>query len=181
MPAAASLAPLPAADLVAQIEALHPASFGWALACCRRDRESAADVLQQAYCRILSGQARFDGRSALRTWLFGVIRLTALEHRRWSWLPYRLAMALRLTAPSPERGAAPDEAVEAHEKTAHLSRALAELAARQREVLHLVFYEELTIQEASRVMGVSLGAARQHYERGKRNLSARLAEKEGRR
>ncbi len=45
---------------------------------------------------------------------------------------------------------------------------------RQREVLHLVFYGELSIREASEVMNVSLGTARTHYERGKAGLRKRL-------
>ncbi len=39
-----------------------------------------------------------------------------------------------------------------------------------------MFYQELTIEQAARVMGVALGTARTHYERGKRALRKRLAE-----
>src|SRR3954471_23558386 len=65
---------------------LHPASAGWALSCCRWDREEAEEVLQVTYLKILDGRARFGGRSSFRTWLFGVIRRTAAEHRRGRWL-----------------------------------------------------------------------------------------------
>ena len=51
-----------------------------------------------------------------------------------------------------------------------LIAALETLSARQRDVLHLVFYQELTIAAAAEVLGISVGSARAHYERGKANL-----------
>ncbi len=61
------------AELKAELETLHSASFGWALSCCRRDRGEAEDVLQTVYLKILEGKARFRGEAAFKTWLFAVI------------------------------------------------------------------------------------------------------------
>jgi RNA polymerase sigma-70 factor (ECF subfamily) len=75
---------------------------------------------------------------------------------------------------------APDRAVERDERAATLKDALAMLPDRQREVLHLVFYQGLTVREAAEVMEVSLGTARVHYHRGKEKLRALLADAEKR-
>ena len=150
----------------------HEASFGWAMSCCGFDPAEADEVLQNAYLKILDGRARFRGRSSPRTFLFGVIRRSASERRRRE----RLRARLTPRAPVPSAAAAPDERVALDQAARVLRDALGGLAARQREALHLVFYQELTIEEAAGVMGVSLGTARTHYERGKRRLRALLSE-----
>jgi RNA polymerase sigma-70 factor, ECF subfamily len=154
-------------DLGERLEALHQDSFGWALACCGRDRTLAEEVLQMAYVKALSGEARFEGRSALKTWLYGVIRRTAAaERRRVGLLALRLARLARLAAlPAP---------VEEPPDVAPLARAFARLSARQREVLHLVFSEGMSVEGAAAVMGVGVGSARVHYDRGKKRLRALL-------
>src|SRR5262249_9263689 len=129
-------------ELEKDLATLHTASFGWAMACCRRNRDEALDVLQQAYWKVLSGRAKFRGLSPLKTWFFGVIRLTAEEHRRWTSFRW----TRRDEPPDssiPDPVAAADQTLADGEQTETLSRALAELAPRQRQVLHLVFYEEL--------------------------------------
>jgi RNA polymerase sigma-70 factor, ECF subfamily len=164
------------AELERELERLHAACWGWALACCARDRDAAEDTLQSAYLRILSGKARFDGRSSVRTWVFGVIRRTALEERR-------RGISRRSREQPAERGSdsvsdpAPgaDLVVEQTEARAALLSALDTLSPRQREVLHLVFYHDMTIEEAAGVMQISLGSARTHYDRGKKAMALALS------
>ena len=163
-------------ELERSLEGLHAQSWGWALACCGRDRELAEEALQSAYLRILSGAARFDDRSAFRSWVFGVIRRTAWEEMRWRRL-------LRTREPTddeatdlaidPAPGA--DAAAEQAQLRETLVAALAALSVRQREVLELVFYHDMTVEEAAGVMAVSVGSARTHYARGKQALAATLA------
>ena len=161
-------------ELRAQLEALHVESFGWALAC--SDPARAESVLQQSYLKVLDGRARYEGRSSFKTWFFGVVRNTAREDRRRAlWRKLRLA-----PEESAERVARPgaiEESLLAAELRRAMQRTLGLLPRRQREVLHLVFYQELTLEEAAAAMSVSLGSARTHYDRGKKRLRE-LLEKE---
>jgi RNA polymerase sigma factor (sigma-70 family) len=157
-------------DFRDELERLHPASFGWALWCCDHRREEAEDVLQTAYLKVLEGTARFDGRASLRTWFFAVVRRTAWEQKRRRWVRELLLGRWFAQQPALLVEHAHDAGLAGSEESHALRQALAALPVRQREVLHLVFYQELTIEEAAKVLSISLGAARTHFERGKARL-----------
>ena len=165
-------------ELEAELARMHPDAFAWALRCTSGLREEAEDALHAAYVRILDGRARFEGRSGFRTWLFGVIRITAFEARRKGWLRLvRLERWFSRSREELEERTDPGGLV-AGETAARLQQALGELSKRQQEVLHLVFYQEMSVEEAADVLGMRLGTARTHYERGKTRLRSMLAGEE---
>src|SRR6266567_23017 len=119
------------AELASQLAALHPQSFGWAIACCGHRREDAEDVLQDVYAAVLDDGAQFDGRSTLKTWLFGVIARTArarARRDRWRAL-LGIRHAGRIDRPAAEPSPADD--IEAAERRERMQRALDHLSARQ--------------------------------------------------
>ena len=142
------------AETRVQLEALHRESFAWALVCCADHPADAEDVLQMSYCKILDQRVRFEGRSAFKTWLFGVIRYTAREQRRRRWLRWRRQTALEEAGAATAVEPAPDDTAQRSEHLAQVRAACARLAERQREVLMLVFDHELSLDDAAAVMGV---------------------------
>src|SRR4029078_3652164 len=157
-------------ELKVELEKLHPASFGWALSCCQRNHADAEEVLQTVYLKILQGKAIYRGESKLQTWLFAVIRKTAMSERRKQWLRTLIPIPGTTSVVHNELEAA-SERYEMHQR---FQQALAQLPARQRETLHLVFYQDLSLSEAAEVMNLSVGSVRRHYERGKKHLRATL-------
>ncbi|HEX5855486.1 MAG TPA: RNA polymerase sigma factor [Thermoanaerobaculia bacterium] len=158
-------------ELEGELERLHGASYAWSLSCCRGDREEAEDVLQESYLKTLDGRARFAGGSSFKTFLFGVVRRTAAERRRRTWLH---GLALAAWSRGPVEAPHSSQGIEA--RSSCLEGALARLAARQRDVLDLVFAHDMTVEEAARALGISTGSARVHYDRGKKRLRQALGE-----
>lgn len=159
------------AEFVCQLESLHKDAFGWALHCCCGDFDLAEEVLQLAYTKLVEGRVVFGGESAMKTWWFGVLRYTALEElRRIRFRQSLLGRLLQMGAGASASVASPQEDVERAEEALRLQALLMQLPTRQAEVLHLVFYQDMTIAEAAIVMKISLGSARQHYERAKTKL-----------
>lgn len=163
------------AALATQLEALHPHCFGWAMACCGHRREEAEDMLHDVYLGVLDNELRFDGRSTLKSWLFGVIARKTRARARRDRLRALLGVthAARIDRPNP--AALPDDGAVTSDRRDRTRRAVGQLAPRQREVVLLVFYHDLTIEEAAKVMTVSVGSARVHYQRGKKRLAVLLA------
>jgi RNA polymerase sigma-70 factor (ECF subfamily) len=166
-----TVSPVTRHALEQELAHLHASTFAWAMVACDYCRDDALDVVQTAYLKVLDGRARFAGRSSVRTWLFAVVRQTALDLRRRRRL--RADLLRRWLADAEPAEAPGDDTV-----GRRVRRALAALPRRQREVAELVFYQDLTIEEAATVMAVSLGSARTHYDRAKHALARALVELE---
>lgn len=139
----------------------------------------AENVLQAAYLKVLEGKAKFDRRSSFKTWIFGVIRRTAAEEPRRGFL-YRLGLTKygRSAIQTLQKESA-DETIYRSQIQTLFRKALASLSRRQQEVLQLVFYHDLNLEEAAEIMGVSIGSARKHYDRGKKHLRQCMEESGG--
>ena len=158
-------------ELRNSLMSLHSASFAWTMVCCR-DRELAEEVLQSVYVKVLDGQARHAGRSSFRTWLFAVIRNASRDRLRRRW--WNRVSRLEFESLSQVVDSAAGEQRPLNDELALVRVAIDELPHRQRQIAHLVFYEDLTIADAAEVMGVTVGTARQHYARAKEALRLSL-------
>ena len=163
------------AKLRNELESCHRESYGCALVCCSRTAAEAVNVLQTAYLKVLAGKAKFNGKSAFKTWFFSVIRRTASDLRRREMVR-RLSLVRQTQRAPTAAGPGFDEAVYQAEIHTLFQHALTALPRRQQEVLQLVFYHDLSLAEAAEVLNIAVGSARTHYERGKKQLRRLMAE-----
>ena len=70
-----------AADFRVQVEALRPYLVRYA-SLTLRNRDAAEDAVQETLLAALSSEARFEGRSNLRTWLTGILKHKCIDALR---------------------------------------------------------------------------------------------------
>lgn len=110
------------------------------------------DVVQQIFLAALEGAGRFDGRSTVATWLFGIATRRALDAARSRWRRQRFR---RLGEQVGFSGIAsrPDRVYDA---SAEAEEALGKLTPDQRTVFLLHDVEGYTFAEISEVTGLGI-------------------------
>jgi RNA polymerase sigma-70 factor (ECF subfamily) len=132
----------------------------------RTSREDAADVVAETFLVAWRRLDDVDEQSAL-PWLYAVARRVLLNQRRAA--TRQQAIAERVAA------ADPSETWEGPSDSRRLREALAGLSEKEREVLMLAAWEELSSSEAARVLGCSATAYRIRLHRARARLRERLA------
>jgi RNA polymerase sigma-70 factor (ECF subfamily) len=137
---------------------------------------SLDDAVQDVFLVVYTRLASFEGRSSLRTWLLGIARRVARDHRpssRASAEPETLEALPEVEEKSPAA------TLEATEGARLLERVLATLTPEKREAFILVELEQMTAQEAGQALGVNantissrLRAARSELEQALARLDA---------
>jgi RNA polymerase sigma-70 factor, ECF subfamily len=138
-----------------------------------RNRETAEDLLEEAWLRLVSHAERLREDTRLGAWLFTVARNLYVSYCRSRMLEDVHAPDLIGLWPS-GCPSSPFEETAGHELGVRLEAALAELPLQYREALLLVAIEGLTPSEAAQVCGVSGEAMRQRLSRGRAMLAERL-------
>jgi RNA polymerase sigma-70 factor (ECF subfamily) len=151
-------------------EATHEAVYRAALVQLR-DPHLAEDVMGQVYLEAFAGIRRYRDRGKpIVAWLLAIARQRALDALR------RRQRELREFPAEPH---APSSSL-GGERLDRLFEALAALTPEQREVLHLRFVEDLSLEQTAAVTGRSVGAVKALQHRAIVRLRAALADAERR-
>ncbi|HEX2140085.1 MAG TPA: RNA polymerase sigma factor [Woeseiaceae bacterium] len=125
----------------------------------------ADDVLQETWCRAARNLGSFEWRSALRTWLTGILIRCCRQTWRDNGQVVTLPVGMEMHEPE----------VEAPSGTElDLERALESLPPGYREVLVLHDVEGLTHEEIARALNVVPGTSKSQLARARRALRQRL-------
>ncbi len=155
-------------------------------------RAVAEEVVQDTWMGVLRGIGSFEGRSSFRTWLFRILvnraRTAGVRERRSVAVgdaeaavdAYRFDEAGAWAAPPEQWIEDVDDRLRAGKLAGRIRSAIAELPARQREVVTLRDVEGLSSNEVCHVLEISDGNQRVLLHRGRSRVRQVLETEFGR-
>jgi len=126
----------------------------------------AEDLVSDVFLEVWRNADRFQGRSAVTTWLLAIARfraLTALRRTMHQELDDDLADSVEDPCDNPEM------ATQKQDRSEILRECLSELSANHREIIDLVYYHQKSIEEVAEIVGAPLNTVktRMFYAREK--------------
>jgi RNA polymerase sigma-70 factor, ECF subfamily len=116
-----------------------------------RDDTTAEDLISDVFLDVWRQAGRFEGRSAVSTWILAIARfkaLSALRRRPEEELDEEVVGAIEDPSDDPEASLAKKD------KSVVLRKCLSGLSAEHREIIDLVYYHEKSVEEVAEIVGI---------------------------
>ena len=116
-----------------------------------RDQSKAEDLISEVFLDVWRQADRFEGRSAVSTWLLAIARfkaLSALRRKPEEGLDEDAALEIEDLADNPE------VTLEKKDRSAVIRKCLMGLSAEHREIIDLVYYHEKSVEEVAKIVGI---------------------------
>jgi RNA polymerase sigma-70 factor (ECF subfamily) len=144
------------------------------------DLEEARDLSQEVFLQVYRQLVRFEGRSALRTWIYRIV-VNQCRNRQRSWRRRARERSLPLEAlagssrePRSAETSGPYEQARLRERAERLQEALERLSFEHRAVLLLREVESLSCEEVAGVLGLPEGTVKSRLARAREALRREL-------
>jgi RNA polymerase sigma-70 factor (ECF subfamily) len=136
------------------------------------------DLIQETFIIAFRKRHTFDGRSAPRTWLYGIAARLAMRHRRGAGRWLRAVGLFAAEPPRVEPG--PDRELERAHAAAQVRAALDRLPFKQREVFVLYELEELDGQAIAELLAIPVGTVWTRLHHGRKRFTEIMRKDAGR-
>ena len=137
------------------------------------NQATAEDLISEVFIDIWRQAGKFEGRSAVTTWMLGIARfkaLSALRRRQEDELDEEVAERVEDQVDDPETALAKKD------KGAVLRQCLTALSAEHREVIDLVYYHEKSVKEVAEIVGIPEATVKTRMFYARKKLSELLQE-----
>jgi RNA polymerase sigma-70 factor (ECF subfamily) len=138
-----------------------------------RNEATAEDLISEVFLDVWRQAGKFEGRSAVSTWMLGIARFKAL-----SVLRKRPEEELddETTERIEDHADDPEVALAKKDKAAVLRECLSKLSADHREIVDLVYYHEKSVEEVAGIVGIPEATVKTRMFYARKKLSELLKE-----
>lgn len=133
----------------------------------------AEELMNETMLELWKGAGRFGGRSTVSTWLFGIARHKAIDHLRRT---REGDLGEETLAEIPDPSPTPEEALDRASLAELVGGLMDRLSVEHREVLHLAYREELSVEEIAGVAGCPVNTVKTRMFYARKRLKTLLAE-----
>lgn len=137
-----------------------------------RDEARAEDLMNDTFFDVWRQAERFEGRSAVSTWILSIARFKALSSMRRTTekeLEPEVAEAVEDDADTPE------VAAQKLSKAQAMRRCLEMLTTEHREIIDLVYYHEKSVEEASEILSIPAATVKTRMFYARKKLAELLS------
>ena len=138
-----------------------------------RNASDAEDAVQEAFLRVLRHRDTLGEVRDQRVWLIRIVWNVVLDRKRRTKIRPETDDVAELARVLPSDGLSAEEIAAAAEHHAQVLACVNKLPTKEREVLHLSAFEELSSVEIAQVLGITESSVRSRLFRA-RNLMASL-------
>jgi RNA polymerase sigma-70 factor, ECF subfamily len=138
-----------------------------------RNEAAAEDLISEVFLDVWRQAAKFEGRSAVSTWILSMARfkaLSTLRRRTEEALDDETAGTIEDTDDDPETALAKKD------KGTALRQCLERLSPEHREIVDLVYYHEKSVAEVSNIVGIPEATVKTRMFYARKKLSELLKE-----
>jgi RNA polymerase sigma-70 factor (ECF subfamily) len=133
-----------------------------------RREDIAEDIVTEVFLDVWRQAARFEGRSSVSTWLLSIARFKAYSAlRRRGEVALNEEFAETIEDPDDT----PEVTAQKVDKAAILRSCIDRLSAEHREVIDLVYYQEQSIEDVSRIVGIPENTVKTRMFHARKRLS----------
>ncbi|WP_243386472.1 RNA polymerase sigma factor SigX [Bacillus kexueae] len=120
-----------------------------------KDQNTAEDLIQEVYIKVLKSYDRFEGRSSEKTWLFSIARHVAIDYfRKQKTIRQRILDKFDFDKGTiVDHSPLPEEVSIKREEIQWLYKALDACNVNQRSVIILRYLKDMSIQETAAILG----------------------------
>jgi len=144
-------------------------------------KETAEDLVQEVYIRVLNSYHRFEGKSTEKTWLFSIARNVAIDHfrKQKNWKERIIDKFDWSKQQIKADGFLPEEITMQSEEMKSVYNALQYCTVDQKMVIVFRYIQELSISETAKTLGWTESKVKTTQHRALKALRTFLEENGG--